>query len=83
MTDVFTVAEKKENVKTHHSYPEYDKVNKLYINPVMPSGGHDKSIDQFFVSKNSGVRIKLYEVVTDLYSLLSTDHCPMVVDFDF
>ena len=83
MTDVFTVAEKKDETRTHHAYPEYDKVNNIYVNPVMPKTGHEKSIDQFFVSKNSGAKIRLYEVVTDLYSLLSTDHCPMVVDFDF
>ena len=83
MTDVFTVAQTKENVKAHHSYPQYDNTNNIYIDPVMPEGDHWSSIDQFFVSNGSGAKIKLYEVVTDLYALLSTDHCPIFVDFDF
>lgn len=83
MTDVFKVAEKSENLRTHHGYPTYNTTKGIYTSPVMPEGTHEKSIDQFFVSNGSGAKMKLYEVVTDLYSLLSTDHCPMVVDFDF
>ena len=83
MTDVFTIADEAENLRTHHGYPTYNTTSGIYTSPVMPEGTHEKSIDQFFVSKGAGAKIRLYEVVTDLYSLLSTDHCPMVVDFDF
>lgn len=82
MTDVYKLAEVSEDLKSSHSYPTYDEENKIYTAPVMPSGDHSKSIDQVFLNDGTSAKVKLYEVVTDLYALLSTDHCPLIIDFD-
>ncbi len=81
MHDVQSTSAKTENVRTHHSYPTYDEDLGLWADPVSPSGGYEKSIDHI-LSVGEGLSAKRFDVVTDLYALLSSDHCPMVFDFD-
>ncbi len=81
-TDAAKAAEKSESVKSHHSYPTYDETLKLYGKPVMPDSNLTGSIDHILIKNADKLEIKLYDVVTDLYSLLSTDHCPIYIDFN-
>ncbi len=76
----FTAA-KKENLRTHHEYPTYLPDMATFGAPVMPTGGSDKSIDHILV-KGDSMDLKLYEVSTDLYSLLTSDHCAIFIDFN-
>ena len=79
LTAATSLAEKVENLKTHHSYPEYNTDLAIYDKYTFPSGGNDKSIDHILIANKNLVEVKLYDVVTDPYSLLSTDHCPIIL----
>ncbi len=81
-TDAARSAEKREQVKSHHSYPTYDEELKLYDKPVMPDMNVNNSIDHILIKNAEKLEVKLYDVVTDLYSLLSTDHCPIYIDLN-
>ncbi len=66
-----------------HSYPTYNEAAGLYENPHLPIGDytHIYSIDHIFADNASGISFDEIDVVTDLYALLTSDHCPMVLDF--
>ncbi len=81
-TDAYKAAEKSEQVKSHHAYPTYDEELKLYGRPVMPDTKIASSIDHILIKNADQLDIKLFDVVTDLYSLLSTDHCPIYIDIN-
>ena len=80
MRDVQSWAKKTENMHTHHTYPTYDAEKGLWDDPVYPAANYSRSIDHIFATGNlTPVR---FDVVTDLYAILSSDHCPLVFDFD-
>lgn len=80
MRDVQSWAKKTENMHTHHTYPTYDVEKGLWDDPVYPAANYSRSIDHIFATGNlTPVR---FDVVTDLYAILSSDHCPLVFDFD-
>lgn len=74
-------AQKRENLTTHHAYPTYLSDVATFGSPVMPTAGSEKSIDHILV-KGDSIELKLYEVSTDLYSLLTSDHCAIFIDFN-
>ncbi len=80
--DASQIAEKTEQMKSHHAYPTYDEELKLYGQPVMPDTKLSNSIDHILIKGSEKLETKLFDVVTDLYSLLSTDHCPIYIDFN-
>lgn len=80
LRDVQSWAKKTENMHTHHTYPTYDAEKGLWDDPVYPAANYSRSIDHIFATGNlTPVR---FDVVTDLYAILSSDHCPLVFDFD-
>ena len=80
MRDVQSWAKKTENMHTHHTYPTYDAEKGLWDDPVYPTANYSRSIDHIFATGDlNPVR---FDVVTDLYAILSSDHCPLVFDFD-
>jgi len=75
-------AKEKDNVCSHHAYPTYSSTYNTFTQPVTPTGGNDKSIDHVLVANHGAVNLNLYKVSLDLYSLLTSDHCALFVDFD-
>lgn len=82
MKDVQSRAPKTENVHTHHTYPTYNEDTGLWEDPVYPSANYSRSIDHIFITPADNATLRRFDVVTDLYALLSSDHCPLIVDFD-
>ena len=81
--DVYGLAAKAENLKTYHSYPEFNTALGLYDKKTMPSGSYSAGIDHALVMGGGTLDFRRFEVITDDYALLSTDHCPLLVDFGF
>ena len=45
-------------------------------------GNYDTGIDHIFVNSTDKFDLKLFQIVADKIALLSSDHCPLIVDFD-
>ncbi len=67
---------------THHSYSPYNKELGLYLEPVIPTKAYSSAIDHALVYNRSTLTPKMFRVILHDYSLLSSDHCPVMVDFD-
>ena len=67
---------------THHSYSAYDETLKLYLVPQAPSNPYSKAIDHALLYNQSTLAAKKFRVILDDYSFLSSDHCPVMIDFD-
>lgn len=79
MRDVQSWAKKTENMHTHHTYPTYDAEKGLWDDPVYPAANYSRSIDHIFATGN--LTPERFDVVSDLYAILSSDHCPLILDF--
>ena len=67
---------------THHSYSAYNEELKLYLVPVSPTNPYSKAIDHALLYNQSTLTAKKFRVILDDYSFLSSDHCPVMVEFD-
>lgn len=76
------LAVNKNDVCTHHAYPVFDSNLKLFTGMTMPTRLNSSSIDHAIIYNGGNVTTKLYRTVTHDYTLLSSDHCPVLVDFD-
>ena len=81
LRDVQSWAKLTENMHTHHTYPTYDAESGLWGSPVYPAANYARSIDHIFATPDN-ITPKRFDVVTDLYAILSSDHCPLILDFD-
>jgi len=70
------------DITTHHSYSAYDEELKLYLTPAVPTNAYSKAIDHALLYNRSTLTPKKFRVILDDYSFLSSDHCPVMVDFD-
>lgn len=70
------------NITTHHAYTPYDHSLKLYIDAVYPTKPYSSAIDHALVYNIGGMIPKRFSVIQHEYSLFSSDHCPVMVDFD-
>ncbi len=77
-----TISPDTMNSTTHHGYAAYDESLKLYLVPVIPSNPYSKAIDHVLLYNQSTLGPKMFRVIFDDYSFLSSDHCPVMVDFD-
>ena len=77
--NVISLAKNADTVRSYHTYPTYSLDLGIFVNPVFPTGDYSKSIDHIFV-KGDGLDITTFDAVTDLYALLSSDHCPIYID---
>jgi len=76
-------SKKTENIKTNHAYPGFSSDLGMYVNPVFPEVGKgENSIDHIFIYNEKSANLNRYDVCTDLYSLLTADHCALFLDFD-
>ncbi len=70
------------DVTTHHSYAAYDEELKLYLVPVYSTNPYSSAIDHALVFNESKMTPKLFRVILHDYTFLSSDHCPVMVEFD-
>lgn len=80
MLDVQTLAESTENRKTWHAYPQYNTELGIYDHYTYPQGTYNTSIDHVMTS-GGNLSFHTFDIVTDHYALLSTDHCPILIEF--
>ncbi len=67
---------------THHAYAPFDSDIGLYLVPVVPTNPYSRAIDHALVYNKSTMAPKMFRVLLHDYTLLSSDHCPVMVDFD-
>ena len=70
------------DITTHHSYSPWNEALGLYIDVVVPSKQYSSAIDHALVYNKSTLTPEMWRVILHDYTLLSTDHCPVMVDFD-
>lgn len=70
------------DITTHHSYSPWNAELNLYIDVVIPTKAYSSAIDHALLYNKSTLTPKMWRVILHDYSLLSTDHCPVMVDFD-
>ena len=70
------------DITTHHSYSPWNDALNLYIDVVTPTKGYSSAIDHALVYNKSTMTPKMFRVILHDYTLLSSDHCPVMVDFD-
>lgn len=76
--DAQKTAARTENVRSNHAYPAYDDELKIWIEPAAVPTGMASSIDHILIS--GGASPLVFDVVTDMLAMLSSDHCPIYTD---
>lgn len=84
-TNTLAPSNKRNNVTTHHNYATWNNTLGIYENPQVSSGEYIHSLDYIFANRNAS---DMYTVTrsamsSDNYSYLSSDHCPILIDFVF
>ena len=82
LRDTQAIAEQTVDVNTHHPYPEYDDPSSCFFGAPLPVGGYAKAIDHLLVDSENSQYISLFSVLVDEKSLNTSDHCPIMADFD-
>jgi len=67
-----------EDIKTSHSYPTYNADQNYWDGYTLPTALGANSIDHILLSGNS--ELVQFDVITDAFALLSSDHCPIYID---
>lgn len=70
-------------IKGHHSYPEFSEKLGYYDVYYTPNSSYGDSIDHALCYGSETVTFDRYHVVTEPFALMSSDHCPIIVDFTF
>ena len=70
------------DITTHHSYSPWNDALQLYIDIITPTKAYSSAIDHAIVYNKSTMTPKMFRVQLHDYTLLSSDHCPVMVDFD-
>ncbi len=82
-THIYDIAENKNNVCSHHAYPEFSKDLGYYSTISVPKNDYTSSIDHVLAYNDENLSFENYYVVTEEFALMSSDHCPIIVDFSF
>ena len=48
----------------------------------MPTSTYDNAIDHALLYNGDNVTVNIFKIMTLEYTLISADHCPVLVDFD-
>lgn len=69
----------------HHRYATWNKDLGIYTDPDRTSEDYNNSLDYIFSCKAAEgmIDIKRSSLVNELYSFLSSDHTPIMIDFSF
>ncbi len=83
LTHIYDLAKNKIDIGAHHAYPQYSEefgyLNTFYY----PHSNQEGSIDHIFSYKADSLEFINYYVSIEEFALMSSDHCPIVVDFLF
>lgn len=78
MRDARKFAKETTDCFTWHEYPEFNEEKEIFENGSMPV----MTIDHVFVSGNLPIEILKFDVLTEQDALDSSDHCPIISDFN-
>ncbi|MBQ7348090.1 MAG: hypothetical protein IJW55_09970 [Clostridia bacterium] len=76
------LAVQKNDVSTHHQHAEYSADYQTYINLYRPTGKYSAAIDQVWVSSDN-MTVNRLSTLTATYTMIASDHCPVLVDISF
>lgn len=82
LSDMHDIAAVTEDSNSTHTYPEYDTDAGLYLKIYRPAKEYVDAIDHAMLYNGDGVKVNLFNILTLEYTLISADHCPLLVDFD-
>ncbi len=80
---IHDLATEKNDLRTHHAYPEFSKDHGYYSQFTAPTNEYKASIDHVFAYNSGNVKFERYHVITEDTALMTSDHCPIIVDFSF
>ena len=85
LVNIQPIAKKAANSATHHTYPEFHADLGYYSTYVPPTANvyASKAIDHALVYNKGSLTFELFDIVTENFALMSSDHCPLVIDFTF
>ncbi len=78
-------AEKQITTSTHHGYATWNEELGIYTDPDRTSADYNASLDYIFSCKAAAgmTEIRRSSLINELYSFLSSDHTPIMIDFSF
>ena len=84
-TNIQKIATKAANSATHHAYPEFSSELGYYATYTAPSANvyADKAIDHALVYNQGSLKFNLFDIIAEDLALMSSDHCPLLIDFSF
>lgn len=73
------------SISTHHGYATWNSDLGIYEKPQYSTGEYGNSLDYIFGFKAASAmyRVQRSALADDLYSYLSSDHIPLLIDFSF
>lgn len=79
------LAKVKDEDRTFHAKPEFSSDVGFYSTFSLPDPNAytTKAIDHALVYNKGDLSFKLFRVIKDSLALMSSDHCPIMMDFDF
>lgn len=84
-TNILAPSGKRNTVSTHHAYATWNESLGIYENPQRSGAEYLNSLDYIFVNKSAEgmYTVTRSAMSDDNYSYLSSDHCPILIDFTF
>lgn len=76
------LALQKNDVSTHHQHAEYSANYQTYTGLYRPTGKYSAAIDQVWISSDN-MTVNMLSTLTATYTLIASDHCPVLVDISF
>lgn len=81
LSDAFSTAEYKNDCSGKHPYPVYSAADQVFVTYYAPTEGHEAAIDHVFTNAAAHTRTLVY--LTSPYALFTSDHMPVIYEFDF
>jgi len=91
MTNTNILVPSKERIKystNHHHEGNWDETYEVFDEPYVAarSAAYESSLDYIFVNsfavRDARVDVKYSAALFDLFAMLATDHCPVMIDFN-
>ena len=82
LCDVQIVADQTMDSNTHHAYPDFDYENGVFYGAPKPCGGYAAAIDHILVDAEHSEGVRRFLVVTSDDACNTSDHCPIVVEYE-
>lgn len=67
---------------THHPYPDFDPVRRVFYGSPKPTGGYASSIDHILVDAAHAGGMKAFTVLTSDAACNTSDHCPVMIGWE-